>query len=654
MAKDPNVPKGGAKKPPANSSTCEEESSAVSPAKPPAQKNQSADAVGKVVRKAPPGAGAPGKANAVRKRPEVATQPAVDAEAAAEDILLGDDQQADAGEPLSTGATQALMQETQLPDGSSEDAANPLPTDQTMALEMAPEKLADSTPVDQTQAIPESHEEDPVPEPEAPKPEKPVKADAEKVATVLGDYKLLKKLGEGGMGAVYKAHHSALDRVVAIKVLAKQLIKKKEFVQRFEREARVMAKLDHPNVLRCIDVKKTDAGIPYIVMEFVDGGSVEGWLKKLGRFSIGDALHIVLKTAQALQHAHDKSLIHRDIKPDNLLLTKSGIVKLADLGLAKDTDDDVSLTKSGAGAGTPIYMAPEQAYNVKHCDARVDIYALGVMLYVFLAGHPPFHGATAIELIMAKEKGKFDPVRKHNDEVPAKLDLIMDKMLAKDPKFRYASCQEVIDALEPLGLANDELSFLAPEKGRDKEATVPNAQRAFKPAPKPAPTKTPSPAAKVSAKTGGVARAPAAKTSVEQEEQIEKDVWYWNLVTKEGKSATKKVTSDQVRTLIKAGHIDPTGQLSKTAKSGFRAAATFPEFQGSFKSRETATKANVKGQKYRNQYQELEAEDARRRRWGWLSRSFKGFTGLVFGLLWIVLILGIVGIGGYFAWTYLR
>src|SRR5205823_1081593 len=157
-----------------------------------------------------------------------------------------------------------------------------------------------------------------------------------------------------------------------------------------------------------------------------------GWLKKLGRFSVGDALHIILKTAEGLKHAHEKSMIHRDIKPDNILLTKDGVVKVADLGLAKDTEEDTSLTKTGAGAGTPIYMAPEQARDVKHVDARVDIYAMGVMLYVFLTGRPPFQGTTLVELISAKDIGKFDSIRKHNDDVPPKLDLIVDKMIAKD------------------------------------------------------------------------------------------------------------------------------------------------------------------------------------------------------------------------------
>ena len=215
-----------------------------------------------------------------------------------------------------------------------------------------------------------------------------------------------------------------------------------------------MIKLDHPNVIRAFDFDlDKEKNLHYLAIEFVEGGSIENWLKKLGRFSVGDALHIVLKAAAGLHHAHEKSLIHRDVKPDNLLLSKDGTVKVADLGLAKDTEEDTSLTKTGAGAGTPIYMAPEQARDVKHVDCRADIYALGVMLYVFLTGQPPFAGNTLVELISAKEKGKFDPMRKHNDEVPSKLDLIVDKMIAKDPKNRYASCQEVIDEIEPLGLA---------------------------------------------------------------------------------------------------------------------------------------------------------------------------------------------------------
>jgi serine/threonine protein kinase len=470
------------------------------------------------------------------------------------------------------------------------------------------------------------------------------KAGADKAASMIGDYKLLKKLGQGGMGAVYKAQNIKTGEIVAIKVLARELAGKGNFAQRFEREARAMQKLEHPNILRCIDAKKAK-GLHFIAMEVVDGGSVEGWLKKLGRFSVGDALHIVLKTCAAMQHAHEKTIIHRDLKPDNILLTSDGIVKVADLGLAKDTDEDVSLTKTGAGAGTPIYMAPEQARDVKHVDVRVDIYAIGVMMYVLLTGRAPFEGNTLVELISAKEKGKFDPMRRHNDEVPGKLDLIVDKMIAKDAKQRYASCQEVIDQLTPLGLANEELSFLA--TATEKEATVPN-----KPAATPVPTKVPQkPAAKAATKTAAPGNKPiSAKTNIEDEEP-ERDVWYWNMVTSEGKLITKKLSTEQIKALIKAGRIPPDGEISKTMKGGFRPAGTFMEFQGAFKALEAATKANTKGVNYKNQMQQIQADYDRQKRWAGLSRMFKGVGGTIFGLLWIILILGGIAIGGWFLWT---
>lgn len=543
---------------------------------------------------------------------------------------------ADAKKPGAVTDIQGKMVRTDAPGNGSSPAGQA-----TEMFEPGATTAASSNAVAQETITTDAPEQDTPPP--APKPaEKP---SADKAASMIGDYKLLKKLGQGGMGAVYKAQNSKTGEIVAIKVLAKELVGKGTFVQRFEREAQAMQKLDHPNILRCMDAKEA-GGRHYIAMEVVDGGSVEGWLKKLGRFSVGDALHVVLKTCDAMQHAHDMTIIHRDLKPDNILLTKEGVVKVADLGLAKDTDEDVSLTKTGAGAGTPIYMAPEQARDVKHVDVRVDIYAIGIMMYVLLTGRAPFEGNTLVELITAKEKGKFDPMRRHNDEVPGKLDLIVDKMIAKDAKQRYASCQEVIDQLTPLGLANDELSFLA--TAIDMEATVPN-----KPAATPAPTKVPQkPAAKATAKTTAPVNKPiSAKTSIEEEEP-ERDVWYWNMVTPEGKIITKKLSTEQIKALIKAGRIAPAGEISKTMKGGFRPAGTFMEFQGAFKSLEAATKANTKGAKYKNQMQELQADYDRQKSRAGFARFFKGIGGTIFGLLWIILILGGVGIGGYFLWKY--
>jgi serine/threonine-protein kinase len=358
-------------------------------------------------------------------------------------------------------------------------------------------------------------------------------------------------------------------------------------------------------------------------------------------------------------------MIHRDIKPENILLTGDGVVKVADLGLAKDTQENVSLTRTGGAAGTPIYMAPEQARDFKHVDVRVDIYALGVMLYVFLTGVPPFRGDNLVDLVSAKEKGNFDPMRRHNDEVPSKLDLIVDKMIAKDPRTRYASCQELINDLEPLGLANEQLSFMELEVRPEPPDVMPATEIIA--------TDLLVPPGKVSAKTcvGAAGKIPAAKTSAPTpaartcapappartfmvKEATARDDWFWSLVTPDGRPVTKKLTTEQIRTLIKSGHLDPTAQLSKTAKSGFRAAATFPEFQGIFLSLKTATKANVKGAKYRDRYKEIEEEDARRRKWGWLSRLFKSAGSTLFGLLWIALILGLVGLAIFGVYKYMN
>lgn len=484
--------------------------------------------------------------------------------------------------------------------------------------------------------------------------EAPVAQGGGKGATILGDFKLLKKLGQGGMGSVYKAQQVSTGLIVAVKVLAKELASKEAYVLRFEREAKAMQKVDHPNILQCLDVGKAK-NYHFFVMEFVEGGSIENWLRKLGRFSIGDALHIVLRTAEGLQHAHEKNIIHRDIKPDNILLTKEGVIKIADLGLAKDTDEETALTKTGAGAGTPIYMAPEQARDVKRVDCRVDIYALGVMLYVFLSGKAPFQGNTVVELTSAKEKGKFDPVRRHNDDVPPKIDLIIDKMLARDPKMRYASCAEVIKQLESLELANETLSFVETE-----ETVIPpsSAKRAKKPAATEAPepaqeteVQAPSPNKKPAQKTGTPNKG-ADRTNIQEEDESQKDIWYWNLVTPEGRKITKKVTTEQLRALIKAGHLDADAEVSRSMKTGFRAAASYAEFQPYFKSRETTTAANVKGKKFKDKMKEIAEEDERRRKYGWMSRMFKSAGGTLLGLLWITLILAIVGGGGYFFYVY--
>ena len=288
-----------------------------------------------------------------------------------------------------------------------------------------------------------------------------------KKSTQLGDFILKKKLGQGGMGAVFLGHQISLDRPCAVKVLSKALAEKPGFKDRFLREARAMAKIEHPAVVACYAVGE-DQGHNYVAMELIDGQSGQDWLNQLERFSVPDALLIAVSAAEALEHAHRLKMIHRDVKPDNILITQKGVIKVSDMGLAKATDDeDMSMTQSGTGLGTPHYMPPEQARNAKHVDHRCDIYALGCTLYHMVTGKLPFAGETIVDLITNKEKGAFKAAKRLNSEVPERLDLIIDKMMSKDLTHRYGSMQEVIDDLEKLNLTAPALSFIDhPEKGR--------------------------------------------------------------------------------------------------------------------------------------------------------------------------------------------
>jgi serine/threonine-protein kinase len=219
-----------------------------------------------------------------------------------------------------------------------------------------------------------------------------------------------------------------------------------------------MGRLDHPNVVRYLAAGEA-GGFVYLAMELVEGGSLKEWVGRLGRLSPADAVHAAAECGKALQYAHEQGLVHRDVKPDNVLLTPDGRVKLADLGLAKAADDDVGLTQTGVGIGTPLYAAPEQIRDAKHADARSDLYALGGVLYHGLTGRPPFSGGDLLDLIGAKERGTFAPASR-TAGVPAALDRVLSRLLAKLPDHRYQSAAEMLQDLDWLGLAGPRLSFL--------------------------------------------------------------------------------------------------------------------------------------------------------------------------------------------------
>jgi predicted Ser/Thr protein kinase len=284
---------------------------------------------------------------------------------------------------------------------------------------------------------------------------------------LLSDFRIVSKLGEGGMGMVYRAHQLSMDRHVALKLLPPHLAQNHDFVERFYREARMSAKLDHPNIVRGLAVGN-EQGVHYFAMEFVDGDSLDKVQARVGTLAVGDAVRIILDVAHALDHAHSRGLVHRDIKPANIIITRDHVVKLLDLGLAKQEQDDSGLTQFGDGFGSPPYMAPEQARNAKTADHRSDIFALGVTLYNLLTCKKPFLGETAWEVQDAKEHGRYIPAQQHNPAVPESLERVIAKMVAADPAKRFQDAAQLIPALEGTGLASQRLNGL--DSGAD--ATV--------------------------------------------------------------------------------------------------------------------------------------------------------------------------------------
>ena len=259
-------------------------------------------------------------------------------------------------------------------------------------------------------------------------------------------YQVLQKLGKGSMGVVYKAKQQSVDRVVAIKILLDPLAQNKEFIKRFEHEAKIAAKLAHNNVVNAIDAGVID-GHYYFVMEYVEGPTIKDFLDKNKTFEEKEALRITLSIAEALKHAAERGLIHRDIKPENVILTKSGVVKLADLGLARLTDDDKwVLSEAGMAIGTPYYISPEQVRGQTNIDTRADIYSLGATLYHMVTGRVPYGGETPEE-VMRKHVDfnvSLVPPDHLNPRLSAGLGMVVETMMAKNREHRYQTPDDLI------------------------------------------------------------------------------------------------------------------------------------------------------------------------------------------------------------------
>lgn len=262
-------------------------------------------------------------------------------------------------------------------------------------------------------------------------------------------YHLLDKIGAGGMGAVFRARDSRLNRTVAIKVMAPQALNQPDAVVRFQREARTLAQLQLPNIVQAFDSGE-DRGRHFLVMEFVEGINLHHLVRDKGPVAPTVAADYIYQTASGLSSAHEAGLIHRDIKPGNLVLSKDGEIKILDLGLARFLQDqipDPEVTRANTGLGTPDYMAPEQFRDAHQVDVRADIYSLGCTLYFLIAGLPPFPGSSLSEKAQAHENKEPPPLEERCPEVPAGLAQTVYKMMAKRPRDRFQTMSEVADGL---------------------------------------------------------------------------------------------------------------------------------------------------------------------------------------------------------------
>lgn len=265
------------------------------------------------------------------------------------------------------------------------------------------------------------------------------------IGSIIGGCKIEAKIGEGGMGVVYKAHHIALDIPVAVKIM-RTLADVPDAQERFLREARIAARLRHPNIVAVLNVG-CEEDCHFIVMEFIDGESLQARIARKVKISSEEALDIALGILRALQLTCENNIVHRDIKPENILIDKNGVAKLADLGLARRADDP-NLTQTSTMLGSPYYVAPEQAEKPREVDCRADIYSLGCTLYHMLTGNTPFPGSTTIEVIMGHIKKPVPLLRDTIPEIPKELSAAVAKMMEKEPSCRFQTPREALDTLD--------------------------------------------------------------------------------------------------------------------------------------------------------------------------------------------------------------
>ncbi len=268
--------------------------------------------------------------------------------------------------------------------------------------------------------------------------------EAERSGQKIPGYKILGKLGAGAMATVYKAKQISLDRMVAIKVLPPKYANNPQFIERFYAEGRAAAQLNHPNIVQAFDVGRSGE-LYFFIMEYVDGRTVYDDIVKHKRYPEPEALDIIIQIAEALEHAHGKGLIHRDVKPKNVMITREGVAKLADMGLARAiTDKEAAEAEAGKAFGTPYYISPEQIRGEKDVGPPADIYSLGSTLYHMVTGSVPFDGKNPSAVMHKHLKAELVPPDHVNPKLSASISEVIEMMMAKNPAKRYRTCADLL------------------------------------------------------------------------------------------------------------------------------------------------------------------------------------------------------------------
>jgi eukaryotic-like serine/threonine-protein kinase len=294
---------------------------------------------------------------------------------------------------------------------------------------------------------------------------------------IAGRYELLELIGRGGMSSVWKAEDRLLDRIVAIKVLHEQFTQDEEYVERFRREARSVAQLSHPNIVTVID-RGEEGGRQYIVFECVEGENLKQLIERSGPLPVRDALLLALQMARALSFAHDRGLIHRDVKPQNVLLNEDGQAKMTDFGIARSVDVE-GVTITGTVLGTSEYIAPEQARG-QRVDALTDVYSLGVVLYELLTGDVPFHGENFVAIALRHVNEPPPSVLDRRPDCPPRVAMAVERAMAKRAEDRFASMEELVAELDACLAELDPTSEEATMISR-RPVAAPSHRRAARP-----------------------------------------------------------------------------------------------------------------------------------------------------------------------------